>query len=133
MKKLIILRGLPGSGKSKIAADYSNAVVCSADHHFERTGEYKFDPSELGMAHMLCQFKALDAMASGKELVVIDNTNVRNWEYVLYLRMADHFGYENEVRVIGGHSMEDVREYSKRNVHGVPEMKILEMAYRWED
>lgn len=149
MKKLIILRGLPGSGKTHAILEilkehnYLPAlpeidsriaeVVCSADHHFQRNGEYEFNPAELGRAHMLCQAKALDAMAAGKTLVVIDNTNTRHWEYYIYQRMGDHFGYSTEVRCIGGTSMDDVREYSARNVHGVPEMKILEMAYRWED
>ena len=152
MKKLVILRGLPGSGKTRAILEilkehnYLPAlpevdariaeVSCSADHHFENKGdygEYIFNPAELGRAHMLCQAKALDAMAAGKPLVIIDNTNTRHWEYYIYQRMGDHFGYEIEVRCIGGTSMEDVRKYAARNVHGVPELKILEMAYRWEE
>jgi predicted kinase len=132
MKKLLILRGLPGSGKSR-HAKLCGGLVCSADHLFERDGAYHFDVTKLAEAHMLCQFKALDAMASGVEFVIIDNTNVRHWEYLLYQRMADHFGYETEVKEVGGHSMEDVRRYAERNIHGVPELKILEMAYRWEE
>lgn len=134
MKKLIILRGLPGSGKSRLALQHEGAVICSADHHFEKEdGTYDFNPAELGRAHMLCQFKALDAMSSGAPVVVIDNTNVRHWEYLIYQRMGDVFGYQQEVLPVGGRSYDDVREYAARNVHGVPEMKILEMAYRWEE
>lgn len=133
MKKLIILRGLPGSGKTHALGDTDQSVVCSADHYFEKNGEYEFDPTKLGEAHMECQLKALNLMAEGQPLVVIDNTNTRHWEYKLYERMGGLFGYSVEVREVGGRSYDDVRFYAKRNKHGVPALKILEMAYRWEE
>lgn len=131
MKKIIILRGLPGSGKSRHAATY-NGVVCSADHFFEKDGEYNFDVTKLGQAHMECQRQAFTFMRDEVPLLVIDNTNSRRWEYMFYKDMATYFGYEIEVRVIGEISLEAVKEYAERNIHGVPEFKILEMAYRWE-
>jgi predicted kinase len=133
MKKLIIWRGLPGSGKSfQIQNLPEHAVVCSADHFFDTGTAYNFDQSKLGEAHAACQLKAFNAMAEGRPLVVIDNTNSRKWEYALYEAMGKRFGYVVEVRTIGGQSVEDVRTYAERNIHNVPEEVILKMAYRWE-
>ena len=69
---MIVLRGLPGSGKStlcrKIVETYSknskiDVVVCAGDEFFTDpiTGEYKFDPEKLELAHMLAQEKASNA------------------------------------------------------------------------
>ena len=60
-KVVIIMRGLPGSGKSYLsrrvaaaaaeavqAAGDTTPVFCSADHYFERPdGSYAFNPSQL--------------------------------------------------------------------------------------
>lgn len=133
--RLIILRGLPGSGKSHYIETElpSSAVVCSADHFFEDiTKNYVFNPANLAEAHAMCQCKALTAMANNEPLVVIDNTNSRLWEFGIYKTMAITFGYDMEIKNIGGRSYEDVRRFHKRNKHGVPEEAILKMAYRWE-
>jgi predicted kinase len=136
MKKLKIMRGLPGAGKTytlQHIIDFISAVICSADDFFMRTGEYKFNPVEIGKAHVECQIKALRAMARGAELVIIDNTNTQKWEYMLYEAMAEIFGYEVEIVIVGGHNPEDVALYAERNIHGVPFEAIQAMAERWED
>ena len=53
MKKLYIVRGLPGSGKSTFAEALvgSDFLVCEADKYFMVDGEYKFDGSKLKDAH----------------------------------------------------------------------------------
>ena len=141
MKKLLILRGLPGSGKSRLTKMLvkflvgckKDAVICSADHYFKRGREYAFDPSKIGIAHSQCQVKALLAMSSEKRLVIIDNTNTQQWEYELYVQMGKAFGYEIEIKTVGGHSPEDAEEYFKRNIHNIPRDSILRMATRWEE
>ena len=51
MKTLIILRGVPGCGKSTVAEVLSNNgkyPVCTADDFFMKDGEYKWNPKQLG-------------------------------------------------------------------------------------
>ena len=57
MKKLYIVRGLPGSGKSTFAEALvgSDFLVCEADKYFIVDGEYKFDATKLRQAHEWCK------------------------------------------------------------------------------
>lgn len=97
-KIMIIMRGLPGSGKSylanKIKEKYGKwCFVCSADQFFERNGVYNFDPSKLKAAHHSCKQKSIQAFKNGKRIIVIDNCNVCIWEFRDYLSLADENGY----------------------------------------
>lgn len=51
---MIIMRGLPGSGKSykaKKLAQAENGIIYSTDDFFETTGKYIYDPSKIGEYH----------------------------------------------------------------------------------
>lgn len=132
MKKLIIIRGLSGSGKSTKARELAgnSGLILSADNYFTKEGKYEFKASLLPEAHALCKSLANEAMASGRELVIIDNTNTRKWEYANYLEMASIYGYETEIQMVG--NLTDTELYTKRNTHGVPKEAIERMAKRFE-
>ena len=121
-KTLYIMVGLPGSGKStwanlqEAAMDYIGAVICSADHWFERTGEYIFKPEELGQAHAFCKGRADGAMQAGHPCVIIDNTNLTHWERSDYLTMAEKYDYRVQIKLFEV----TPEEAAVRNSHGVP-------------
>ena len=135
----MILRGLPGSGKSHyIEQNYNpnvtpGVVICSADHFFMVDGKYKFQPHLIGQAHEECKRKVLRLMLDGCPTIIIDNTNTQKWEYALYVDMATAFGYKPRIVEVGGRDEANVILYTKRNVHGVPRHAIEAMARRWED
>ena len=128
MKRLIIMRGLPGSGKSTYVKDhFPHAEICSADNFFvERDGVYRFDQSRIGEAHSNCQMRAFSGMVDGLPMVVIDNTSVKAWESELYIEMGNVFGYKVSIIDMfdGGLSNEELAE---RNAHGVPISTISRM------
>ena len=72
------------------------SVVCSADHYFERidsiTGEvvYEWSASKIKDAHEYCQnmFDQTLRSSNPPDVVVVDNTNVRRWNYAKYLASA---------------------------------------------
>lgn len=134
--KLIVLQGLPGSGKTEKVnvmvrakgpeATTQDVTVCSADHHFMKDGKYEFDPAELPVAHQECYRKFVKAVQDGVGLIIIDNTNLSTYEYSPYLVHAEAFGYEVEIITI----LTAVNVCIRRNVHNVPADRILDMHKR---
>ena len=132
MKKLTILRGLPGSGKSTWVESARNAVVASADSFFyDDDGVYHFDPAKLGEAHTACTVYLIGTMAMGFPHVVLDNTCTRRWEYKVAEELAVRFGYEVQIVDLfdGGCTDEELAE---RNRHGVPLEAIQRMREGYE-
>lgn len=132
MKKVIINRGLPGSGKStRTRTKYPDAVVASADHWFERSGTYVFNPRDLPLAHASCKRVWREAMAAGAPVIVVDNTHVQKWTYADVLKEAAAHGYEVEFEVTFDGGLSDA-ELAARNAHGVPESAIASMRAKWQ-
>lgn len=128
---VIILRGIPGSGKSTYAKSISCPwiVICSADDFLSMGGSYNFNPSQLRNAHDWCYGKYRASLALDVPLVVVDNTNTRAWEFERYISAAKEWQYN--VRVC--RMVADVETCIRRQVHNVPADKILQMAERFED
>lgn len=116
--RVIVLRGIPGSGKSHQAASITGATIVSADHFFiEHTGEYKFVPSLLGEAHAACLRRYLEELRSpSSELLIVDNTNASVAEIAPYMALASAFGVNAEIIEVDC----DPVEAAARNIHGVP-------------
>ena len=133
MNTCIILRGLPGSGKSTIAkliASIPDFIVCSADDYFidKATGVYKFDASLLGKAHDGCYRKFCEITTEGKYNVIVDNTNTRRSEFMRYEDMANLAKYQVHIIRVETHLKD--QELAARNVHKVPMETITRMRER---
>lgn len=95
---VFILRGVSGSGKSRLAAALRDALpsgmvrIVSADDYFiARGGRYAFDPARLGDAHAYCR-RAFDAALRARQpVIVVDNTNTQWWEYAPYAAAVTSF------------------------------------------
>jgi tRNA uridine 5-carbamoylmethylation protein Kti12 len=127
--RVVILSGLPGSGKSTYARTLVDEtggrwVVCSADLFFMVNGEYLFDPSKIGEAHQKCWQHFYDAMSLKIENIIVDNTNLTTWEISPYVLPAEAQGYTVEIKTM----VCDWQTAAKRNIHGVPQKTIERMA-----
>jgi predicted kinase len=122
-KHLILVRGIPGSGKSTFAKLICNQHV-EADMFFELEGEYKFDPSKLKQAHEWCKNKAEGWMKIGYN-VAVSNTFSQEWEMQPYFELAKEYGYMVHVLI-------KENRHEGKNVHNVPEEKLEQMKNRFE-
>ena len=151
-----ILRGLPGTGKSRLASlirganagdNYYVEVFSTDDLFINDEGVYEFDADLLKWHHQENLRRATEYFArivdvqkeyppEGYEMraegiAIIDNTNVQQWEYQPYIEAAEK--YEWDVQIIAlDWNEHDIPLYAKRTKHGVPEEAIQRMADRWE-
>lgn len=157
-KIVIIMRGVPGSGKSTKAKKLAGetGVICSADDFFiNEEGKYVFDYTKISNAHEECRNKCKNAMEQGADRIVIDNTNIRKIDYYAYIQLALNSGYSYKFEysdmpewlelyegistgfVNGQLFDEHLKDYyaeffTNNNIHGVPKETILKMINKFE-
>lgn len=129
MKKLFLLRGLPGSGKSSLAKSLSSALTehFEADMYFvDEKGNYNFDPTKLKEAHEWCRTECEKVMGPyGFEEIFVTNTFTQEWEMKPYYELAEKYGYLVFSLIVEN-------RHGGTNVHGVPEDKLEQMKNRFE-
>lgn len=129
MNNLILLRGLPGSGKSTVAeligAKGAGYTHFEADMYFMEDGVYKFDPTKLRMAHNWCQIQTEKAMADNTAIVIVSNTFTQEWEMERYYELGKIYNYRVTSLVVEN-------RHGGINVHNVPEDKLEAMKNRFQ-
>lgn len=124
MKKLFLLRGLPGNGKSTLAKSLGGKHF-ESDMFFVKDGEYKFNANHLKMAHEWCQTMVWGNMKDQTDTIVVSNTFTQEWEMKPYYEMAERFGYTVFSLVVEN-------RHGGVNEHGVPDETLEKMENRFQ-
>ncbi len=133
MKKLYIVRGLPGSGKSTFAEAIvgSDFLVCEADKYFMVDGEYKFDMNRLKEAHEWCRNRVetymKDSLMNDQfyREIAVSNTFTQEWEMKPYFDLAKKYGYTVFTVIVEN-------RHGGVNTHNVPDATLGNMRNRFE-
>ena len=133
--KVIIIRGIPGSGKStfsnklinEIKAKGEDAKDFEADNFFMKDGKYKFNPSLLYFAHCWCfnHFKKyIETTGEKTRTAIVSNTFTTMKEVKKYLDYVHQNGIQCIVfRMNSQH----------QNIHDVPEEVLKIMTDRFQE
>lgn len=128
---LILLRGVPGSGKTTAAEVILRCVrgdnpdVLSADNFFmSEKGIYNFDATKLKEAHNDCLLKCAERMKNEFSRIVVANTFTEEWEMEKYFEIAERYKYRVHTLIVEN-------RHGGTNIHGVPVEKVNQMRDRF--
>ncbi len=125
IKKLVLVRGLPGSGKSTFAdmlSELAGFQSFSLDTFFmDEKGNYAFDFKRNHLAYKDCQNKVEIAMKAEAPRILVDQTFALLWEIQPYLELGKKYSYQIFVC-----TMENRHE--GENIHGITDEQLVKMS-----
>ena len=124
-KSIIIIRGLPGSGKSTVAELFENAHICTADDYHMVEDKYDWKPENVSIAHQKCQEKCESLMKIESPKIIIANTSTTIKEMNPYYNLATKYGYKIFSIIVEN-------RHGGINIHNVPDEIIDKMKNRFE-
>jgi predicted kinase len=122
---LILVRGLPGSGKSTFASRYAGSQYYNhleTDQYWMIDGEYRFDINHLSEAHEWCLNQTREYLEKGNS-VVVSNTFTVQRNMRPYFELAKDLGIRPQVILCQGNF---------GNIHDVPVNVLARMAEQFE-
>ena len=127
---LILLRGLPGSGKTtlaKVLSENNSYPVFSVDDFFtnEITGEYVFNFKNNHLAYKQCEDLCAAAMQRCISKIFVHNTFTMDWELEPYFKLAAEFNYTIFVLTVENY-------HQNKNIHEVTEEQLIKMAEKYK-
>lgn len=125
---LYLIRGVPGSGKSTLANQLKicglvHSVYEADDFFMDENGNYNFDVSKLGQAHLQCQEKVKTDLRNHLS-VAVSNTSTTEKEVAVYQKIAQQVGAKFISLIVEN-------RHGGINCHNVPEDKLQQMASRF--
>jgi len=127
MNTLILVRGLPGSGKTTFVANMmtGDSFEFSADYFMYADGQ-EFDPARLAECHKKCQDAVRAVLSENSNATVfVHNTFTQTWEMEPYFEIAD----ETDTLV---HTIVVENRHGNSSVHNVPENTMSRMRQRFD-
>jgi predicted kinase len=145
-KRLYLMQGIPGSGKSTVAEGIRKLAVMtdgpaqvdifSTDEfwYLENSNVYAYDPTLAGEAHRWNQQRTIEAMQKGVWTIIIDNTNIKKSAAKPYLMLAEIYGYEvTVIRVVVPAEVAIDRQKKRPKDRQIPAEVIIRMHGEMED
>ncbi|XP_073843125.1 uncharacterized protein [Musca autumnalis] len=143
---MILMRGPPGVGKTHSARaivknyvdlqppfSYVGDFIFSTDDFFcNSKGVYKYNVNFLSEAHEFNQSRVREKAMSGFSPIIVDNTNMKAWEMLPYVKYGVQNGYLIEIIEPKPSWSKCAQKLSQRNMHGVPAEKIRQMMEKYE-
>ena len=126
---IIILRGLPGSGKSELAvllSENGKYPYYSVDDYFtnNQNGIYHFDYTKNHIAYRECIEKTRKSALEGVPKIIVHNTFTMDWELEPYFKLAAELSFRIYVVTVEN-------RHGNINSHGITDEQMKKMAEKY--
>jgi predicted kinase len=126
---LILLRGLPGAGKTafaKLLAENNTYPFFSVDDYFTAVdGNYKFEYKDNHIAYAQCLSHTEQAILIGSPKVIVHNTFTMDWEMEPYFKIAKKYDCNLFVLTVENY-------HTGTNTHEVTKEQLKKMADKYQ-
>jgi predicted kinase len=140
-RQMYLMQGVPGSGKSWMAGVLHETLIphglvnirSTDDYRYGDCGHYVHDEAKNHDLHMRTQREVADDMRTGVPFVIVDNTNIKQWQADPYFALAKMYGYQIQiVRVDPGLEVAQKRNATRAIERQVPAFVIERMYNEME-
>lgn len=138
-KSVVLMQGLPGSGKSSYAralvkcSPEASAFHIEADAFYrDAKGKYKFTVARVPEVRLKCFHLFLQALHGEYDLIIYDNVNLDAAELSPFYLMAQLYARESQLEYsVAVHRIEyPIEKCWERQTHGVPR-DVFEIMTKW--
>jgi predicted kinase len=125
MKRLFLIRGCPGAGKTELLQSLKvDAAFSADDYHTDIDGNYNWKPENSKAGHLWCQTQTMNCMMVEYDIAVA-NTFTQEWEMEPYFKLAERYGYRVITLIVEN-------RHGGKNIHNVSEDIVTKMKERFE-
>lgn len=136
IKRLFILRGIPGSGKSTIGRrlleKHPTAVLSERDKYYinPENGKYEWAPEKVPIARRK-QIEEIEIALKSGNSAIADSLHLAHKQYDPLLNLAEKYN-ARPIIIDVPFNKATPELYASRNLHGVPLEQIKGMINSWE-
>ena len=137
IKEVIIIRGVPGSGKNCLIYDLeydnnSNFSIISFNDFFIKDGTYKFDRTLINKAYSYSFQKFINCLQINIPKIYINNINNNKWMYNNYIILAQIYNYKVKIIEILCDDQNYLYYFNKRSKHNTPMNYSKNIYNNWD-
>lgn len=132
MRRVIIMRGIPYSGKSRKAREIAGSHGCvhSANDYHMVDGVYRYDNRRVYEFHRRNNADFVNSLVDDISIVILDNCNLRVEDFSWAIDEAVKYGYA--VEIVTMHNHPATLAFKAENWRGIPRSKFLAMKDQFE-
>ena len=136
--KVIIIRGLEGSGKSfyadKMIDELKPESYIELDmyKYWNYTSNKRTHYIQVLKCWNNCLMDYIMCMNKGVDVIVVTNPFIKRWEYKIYRELCKKYNYEFEVYQLEAESKEQARYFQMRSGHKMPILNNNYFYKKWE-
>lgn len=130
MAIVVLVRGVPGAGKSTFANHIADVVLSADDYFIDKNGNYVFDKNNHQKAHDWCFDKYKFYITNNNldtkwQVLAVANTFTREWEFQRYFDYAKRHNMTVFTIVVEN-------RHNSCSIHNVPADVVNAMRDRFE-